>query len=69
MPSLITSRQGHYCLMTERKYSSLGFELRAGSVDPSLPLLFQIGVADGVNSEMQIIYVRDEPGRCHWPIW
>ena len=43
--------------MTEKRYSSLGFELRAGSVDPSLPLLTQIGVADGVNSEMQVIYV------------
>lgn len=43
--------------MTEKKFSSLGFELRTGTVDPSLPLLFQIGVADGPGSEMQIVYV------------
>ncbi|MBU66035.1 MAG: hypothetical protein CL858_11350 [Cupriavidus sp.] len=43
--------------MTEKKFSPLGFELRTGSVDPSLPLLFRIGVDDGTASEMQILYV------------
>ena len=43
--------------MTEKKYSPLGFELRIGSVDPSLPLLFQIGVTDDVGVETKVIYV------------
>lgn len=43
--------------MTEKKYSPLGFELRIGSVDPSLPLLFRIGVSDDAGPETKIIYV------------
>ncbi|GCB02616.1 hypothetical protein [Ralstonia sp. SET104] len=43
--------------MTEKKYSPLGIELRVGSVDPSLPLLFQIGVTDDVGAETKVIYV------------
>ncbi|MGO4575004.1 hypothetical protein AB4Z48_03030 [Cupriavidus sp. 2TAF22] len=43
--------------MTDTKFSPLGFELRTGSVDPSLPLLFRIGLVDGAASGMQVIYV------------
>lgn len=43
--------------MIDKKFSSLGFELRTGSVNPSLPLLFRIGVSDGPDHEMQIVYV------------
>ncbi|CAJ0698257.1 hypothetical protein [Ralstonia mannitolilytica] len=43
--------------MAEKKYSPLGFELRVGSVDPSLPLLFRIGVSDEADPETKIVYV------------
>lgn len=43
--------------MTDKKFSPPDFDLRTSSVDPSLPLLFRIGIVDGAASDMQVIYV------------
>ncbi|MGF6635107.1 hypothetical protein [Paraburkholderia sp. MM6662-R1] len=43
--------------MTEKKLSSLGFELSADAVDPTLPLLFRIVIAHTVSNVQDVIYI------------